>query len=213
MSATKDKPRRGRPKTFDRERVIGVAMEAYWREGVEEISLNELCRRAAVSKPGVYREFGGEDGLMEAALLRYAETVLDTLIAQIADSPRPFPEVLAGVLEFITDADRPIPPGCLLVRLRGAGPRLGPKTRARVEALRQSALSTYTLWIDQARSRGELASEVPTPVAAAFLDTQISTLLVRMAEGADPGSLRAQARLAFAGLTGWSLVDPTGPPV
>ncbi len=58
----------GRPKTFDRDRVIGIAMECYWREGVDGVLLNELCRRAAVSKPGVYREFGGEDGLMDAVV-------------------------------------------------------------------------------------------------------------------------------------------------
>ena len=43
-------------------------MDSYWRDGVENVSLNELCRRAEVSKPGVYREFGGEEGLLDAVL-------------------------------------------------------------------------------------------------------------------------------------------------
>lgn len=63
--------RRGRPKTFDRDPMIDVAMECYWREGTDGVSLNELYRRADVSKPGVYREFGGEDGLMAAVLEHY----------------------------------------------------------------------------------------------------------------------------------------------
>jgi hypothetical protein len=43
---------------------------------------------------------------------------------------------------------------------------------------------------------------VPTEVVAAFIDTQFMTLLTQMALGEDPQVLRAQAALAFAGLTG-----------
>ncbi|MBT5864543.1 MAG: helix-turn-helix transcriptional regulator, partial [Ilumatobacter sp.] len=51
-------------------------MDAYWREGPDAVSLNEICRRAGVSKPGLYRAFGGEDKLLDAALEHYADVVL-----------------------------------------------------------------------------------------------------------------------------------------
>ena len=72
MSTSPHKPARGRPKTFDRDRTLDVAMESYWREGPGGISLNEVCRRAQVSKPGLYREFGNEDGLLDAVLTRWS---------------------------------------------------------------------------------------------------------------------------------------------
>jgi hypothetical protein len=53
-----------------------------------------------------------------------------------------------------------------------------------------------------AEARGEIASSAPTTVVAAFIDTQLTTLLTQMALGEDPELLRAQAGLAFAGLTG-----------
>lgn len=196
-------PAVGRPKTFDRDRVVGVAMESYWREGVDGISLNELCRRAGVSKPGLYREFGGEDGLMDATLAHYAETVLAPSLEPIM-SRRPFVEVLTEVVETLTDVNRAGPAGCLLVRMQQSPARLGPTVTARVDALREGARAAYAAWVDEAKGRGEVPVGIPTEVAAVFIDTQCSNLLVQMALGEDPESLRAQAALAFAGLTGFA---------
>lgn len=204
MGEASDRPRRGRPKTFDRDHVIDVAMEGYWCEGIGGLSVNEMCRRAGVSKPGLYREFGGEDGLMDAVLARYTEVVLAPTLELIGQE-RPFKEVLASLVELMTQADRAMPPGCLLVKMRGSPSRLGPNTRAQVDGLRARVIATYAEWIERAKERSELPRAVPTAVAAAFLDTQFSTLLAQMAAGEDPALLRAQARLAFAGLTGTGL--------
>jgi len=201
VSGDSDVPRRGRPKTFDRDRAIEVAMDCYWREGADGVSLNEICRRAEVSKPGLYREFGGEDGLMAAALERYAATVLAPTLEQTR-LDRPFREVLETLVGFMTDPDRPVPTGCLLSSMRVSPARLGPVTRARVGALGDGARADYAAWVQRAKERGELAPDVPVEVAAAFIDTQFTTLLVQMAAGEDPELLRSQARLAFAGLTG-----------
>jgi AcrR family transcriptional regulator len=192
-------PKRGRPKTFARDRAIDVAMEAYWREGTDDVPLNEVCRRAHVAKPGVYREFGGEDGLMDAVLARYAETVLAPMFERIADD-RPFAEVLEALIEFMTDTDRTMPAGCLLAKMRVVSSHLGPATQARADALGATARARYADWVELAKGRGEIAPSVPTNVAAAFIDTQFTMLLVQMAAGADPEQVRAQARLAFVGL-------------
>jgi len=202
-------PKRGRPKTFARDRAIDVAMEAYWREGTDDVPLNEVCRRAHVAKPGVYREFGGEDGLMDAALERYAETVLSPFFEQVA-SDRPFAEVLEALIEFMTDTDHTRPAGCLLAKMRVVSSHLGAATRSRAEALGADARVRYADWVERAKGRGEIARDVPTNVAAAFIDTQFTWLLVQMASGAEPGLLRAQARLAFVGLVVG--VDRASPP-
>jgi hypothetical protein len=68
----------------------------------------------------------------------------------------------------------------------------------------------YADWVDRAKTRGEIVSSVPTTVAAALIDTQFTMLLVQMALGADPELLRAQAGLAFAGLTG-VIIAPSSP--
>lgn len=209
VDETSEAPKQGRPKTFARDRAIDVAMETYWREGTDDVPLNEVCRRANVSKPGVYREFGGEDGLMDAALERYAETVLPQIYGQIGDD-RPFAEVLEVLIGFMTDADRDMPAGCLLAKMRMVSSHLGPATQARAEALSGDARARYAVWVERAKARGEIAPGVPTDVAASFIDTQFTLLLVQMAAGAEPDLLRAQARLAFVGLVAG--VDRASPP-
>lgn len=195
---------RGRPKTFDRERVIQIAMNAYWSEGTDDVSLNEICRRAGVSKPAIYREFGGEDGLMDAALEFYATTVLAPVMGYITQDG-PFAEVLFGLVDLMVgvgaDVDRNLPAGCLLAKMRVLSSRLGPATQARVDALRADALASYAAWVERAKGRGEVSADISTAVAASFLDTQLTSLFMQIALGDDPEALRAQSRLTFAGLT------------
>lgn len=191
----------GRPRTFDRGEVIEVAVESYWRDGVEGVSFNEICRRAGVSKPGVYREFGGEDGLMDAALAHYAETVLAPNF-NLVTNDLAFSEALDVLVELMTDANRAGPAGCLLAKMQHTPARLGEATAARVEQLRGHARSSYAAWVDQAKERGEVSPKVSTTVAAALIDIQCTTLLVQTALGEDPELLRAQARMAFASMAG-----------
>ncbi|MFT6397207.1 MAG: AcrR family transcriptional regulator, partial [Bradymonadia bacterium] len=87
MTETPKKRGRGRSKTFDRERTLNVAMDNYWRDGVDGVSLNETCRRAGISKPGLYREFGGEDQFTSAVLARYCETVLTSCPGESVRGP------------------------------------------------------------------------------------------------------------------------------
>ena len=189
-------PVRGRPRTFRRDHVVQVAMDAYWREGPDAVSLNEICRRAGVSKPGLYRAFGGEDKLLDAALEHYADVVLAPYFAAV-DPDTPLRDTLEAIVASFTDADRAGPPGCLLARLQQAD-GLGPLATGRVEGLRKQARDSYATLIELAKARCEVAEEIPTEVAAAMVDIECNAVLLRMAAGEDPQLLRAQARLAFS---------------
>ena len=62
---------RGRPKTLNRAQVLECAMMQYWRKGPAEVSINDICKLTNHSKPGIYIEFGSDDGLKMAALKSY----------------------------------------------------------------------------------------------------------------------------------------------
>ncbi|MEQ8842021.1 MAG: TetR/AcrR family transcriptional regulator [Acidimicrobiales bacterium] len=181
--------------------MIDVAMDNYWREGTDAVSLNELCRRAGVSKPALYREFGGEDGLMDATLEHYAETVLAPML-DLTTHDDPFEDVLASMIDIMIDLDRDMPPGCLLAKMRVLSSRLGAATQTRTNNLRVEAQARYADWVERAKARGDITADIPTTVAAAFIDNQFTALLTQVALGEDPDMLRAQSRLTFAGLTG-----------
>lgn len=198
MERGHEKRGRGRPQTLDRQRTVEVAMTSFWCDGVRDVSMNEICRRANVSKPGVYREFGNEDGLTEAAVELYRETVVAAVLEALAVD-KPFSEVLDGILRFTTEPSGK-PAGCLVAELRSAPGELGPATAAKVSAVAEEMRQAYEQWFRRAQARGEVDGTVSPVLAAHFIDTQLTSVLLQMRLRTDPELVRAQARLAFRAL-------------
>lgn len=57
------------------ERVLDAAVEVFWETPTEQLSLDEVARRADVSVRTVIRRFGGRVGLMAAAAAREQQRV------------------------------------------------------------------------------------------------------------------------------------------
>ena len=173
-------------------------MESYWRDGVHALGLNEICRRTGIAKPVLYREFGGEDGLMTEALDKYWKEVGGAL-SELMSEERPFPVVLAELVRWFTE-DRGKPVGCLFARMRSSPSRLGPMTTKRVESVREELRSALEAWYERGKSRGQVNTAIASTLAATFLDTQLTTAVLQMMLGESPDVIRAQAALAFQGL-------------
>ena len=173
-------------------------MENYWREGPHALSVNEVCRRMGLSKPSLYREFGGEDGLLDAALEHYWKTVLAPLAAYFTPN-HSFAETTEVLIAFATDPGER-PKGCLLAKSRGVRERFGPVAGARVDTMSRTLKEAYLAMINRARDRGEVRGDITPELAARYVDTQVTTALHQVAAGQDPDEVRAQTELAFAAL-------------
>jgi AcrR family transcriptional regulator len=195
MSDDQQRRRPGRPRTFDRERALTLVVDNYWREGAHSLSLNEVCRRASISKPALYREFGGEDGLMEAALEQYAQLVIQPVLDAIA-MPLPFADLMERLIVGMT-ASGDSPAGCLFTEMRLSRPRLGAATAARIEQLEAQRRGAFEDWYRRALALGEASVAVEPSLAAEYIDAQIASVLMQMGAGASPERVREQARLAF----------------
>jgi AcrR family transcriptional regulator len=57
------------------ERILDAAVDAFWAQPGEQVSLDEVARRAGVSVQTVIRRFGGRDGLLAAAVQRESQRV------------------------------------------------------------------------------------------------------------------------------------------
>src|SRR5512135_1546903 len=57
------------------ERILDAATEIFWETPVDQISMDDVARRAGVTVQTVIRRFGGKGGLMAAAAAREAERV------------------------------------------------------------------------------------------------------------------------------------------
>ena len=113
---------RGRPKKLNRNQVLDFVMISYWNDGPTNVSINDICKKAGISKPSLYNEFGSEDELQAAALHNYHEKILSQLF-KIFDETIHFKHSLKKLVDLST-IDRSLdglPYGCLHEQMCLAG--------------------------------------------------------------------------------------------
>ncbi|WP_339542026.1 TetR/AcrR family transcriptional regulator [Pseudomonas sp. JAI120] len=174
-------------------------MEAYWKEGVRGLSLNEICRRCDISKPGLYREFWNEDGLMKAVILKYQEQVLDSVL-QMLNTEMPFREALDNLVSFATSVSdsQEVPKGCLLIKMRESRMHLGEATRAQIDFIQEQALAAYREWVERSKAKGEFSADISSEFASAYIDAQLSNAASQISRGEDPQIVKKMLLVAFS---------------
>jgi AcrR family transcriptional regulator len=199
MPVKRDPPTRGRPKTLERDHVLQTALMCYWADGPTNVSISDICLKTGASKPSVYREFGSDDGLKEAALETYERMVFTPLYDIIA-SDQPFEKVLEALISFTIQDRRALglPDGCLYSAMRAHSDELGEITREKVDQLRLETLANYERWIERAKSKGEFRKDIPTDTAALYFDTQNGGAMRLQKEGVPNAVIGEVLKLAFS---------------
>ena len=188
---------RGRPKTLDRDRVLQTALIQYWSKGPANVSISDICNLTGASKPGVYREFGSDDGLKKAVLELYHGLAIQPVI-DILEKNQPTTDAIDALIGFMTQ-DRTalgIPQGCLFVMMRAQSQQLGPSTCAKISQMRLELLNTYSEWITRSKLRGEFA-DIPTDIAALFFDAQHGGAMRMQREGVSNDDVANVLEIAF----------------
>ena len=170
-------------------------MEHYWRDGICALSLNEVSRRISVSKPSIYREFGGEDGLIEAVLGHYREATVVPVLDHLKTT-RPFNQIMEDLIIGMT-TERGAPPGCLFTEMRLLRRHLGPKSIAKVELVESERRDAFERWYARALENSEVNPALSPAAAARFIDAQFSMVLLHMGMGQAIDEVREHARLAM----------------
>src|SRR5688500_5567132 len=60
------------------ERILDAAVDLFWEQPIDDMSLEAIASRASVTVQTVIRRFGGKDGLITAAVQRETERVART---------------------------------------------------------------------------------------------------------------------------------------
>ena len=188
----------GRPRSFDMDEALDKAMEVFWRHGYDGATLAELTGAMGIKPPSLYAAFGNKEGLLKAALDRYAHRRAEH-IAQIvsASTAREVAErLLFGIADSQTDPKNP--PGCLLVQgglACGAGSENVPFELAAKRAETEAELRDR---FARARDEGDLPQAADPAALARFLSSVTAGMGVMAASGADRVALREVAQVALA---------------
>ncbi|RVU14093.1 TetR/AcrR family transcriptional regulator [Methylobacterium oryzihabitans] len=186
----------GRPRSFDTDKALDEAMEVFWRHGYDGASLAMLTRAMGIKPPSLYAAFGSKEGLLKAALDRYAQRRSAHMgFVLAAPTARDVAErFLGSIADSHTDPANP--PGCLLVQgglACGEGSEHIPFALASKRAMTEAELRDRFL---QARQEGDLPDDADPAALARFLSTVASGMGVLASSGADRDALREVARVA-----------------
>ena len=191
--------KKGRPKTIDLERIKNVAMVNYWSDGPTNVSLNEICFKAKISKPGFYREFGGEDGLMQSVLLLYKNTLIKQIL-NILKLEKPFDETIDLLIEYVIEKrdEEHIKNGCLLAKFRQSRDKFGKKTQEQIDIILKERYLDFELWIKEAKSKGEFNHPLSPKLVANYIISQLDYAVYALANGEKNNNIRHFLTLALS---------------
>ena len=123
---------RGRPREFDKDEVLGAALQVFWQKGYEGASLSDLTDAMGITRPSLYAAFGNKEALFLQALDRYEKDKL-AYIGEAVDAltARAVAEnLLLGAVEVATGGESR---GCMGVISSVACQSIEPSIRGRCE--------------------------------------------------------------------------------
>ena len=191
--------KKGRPKTIDLERIKNVAMINYWSDGPTNVSLNEICFKAKISKPGFYREFGGEDGLMKSVLLLYKNTLIQQIL-DLLKLEKTFDETLDLLIAFVigNKDEEHIKKGCLLAKFRQSRDKFGKKTQEQIDIILRERYLNFELWIKKAKSKGEFDLPLSSKFVARYIISQLDYAISGLANGEKNNNIKDVLTLSLS---------------
>lgn len=176
----------GRPRSFDRDVALDLALDAFWERGYHGTSIAQLTEAMGIAAPSLYAAFGDKNKLFDEAVARYQEGLDRGLIAGLeAPTVREAIErVLRGAAEHYTAEHRPS--GCLVM----SEPLLADhRARAR-SAIRDR--------IERGRKDGDLPADADSDVLADFVDLVLAGMSARARDGASRQQLYQSIDCALA---------------
>lgn len=192
---------RGRPRSFDRDVALDVAMRVFWEKGYEGTTIADLTGAMGLKPPSFYGAFGDKCTLFREAVQRYAETEGAAPMRALTETP-----TLKDALEAMLHAAIGLyakpgkPGGCLVVT---AAINCTPEHAGHASALakrRTRMRSTIEARIRQAQAERQLSAQVDARGLAEFYTTVLHGLALRARDGATAEQLMGSVRLAMRAL-------------
>ncbi|MCX5570689.1 TetR/AcrR family transcriptional regulator [Kaistia nematophila] len=190
-----DTPSRGgRPRGFDRDGALDVAMRLFWRHGYEGVSIGELTRALDIAPPSLYAAFGSKAGLYEEALRRYEALVSVELpqpgdAATLEDAVR---QMLEASVRAVTDPAGEL--GCMIstgmISAHAEHEDLARAVSDRRNRYREAMLRTLARWTGEAEAAA----------LARYLTAVMQGLSVQARDGAGADALSLIVDEVLAGL-------------
>ena len=191
---------RGRPRTFDPDKVLDRALKVFWKKGYEGASLPDLTKAMGINRPSLYAAFGNKEALFRKAVERYEQGPAGH-VREALDLPAAR-QVVERLLRggICVGAGPKNPRGCLMVQGALTCGAAAEPARKELAARRAAGEAALRKRLERAREEGDL----PRGADPADLAKYVVTVLHGMAVQAAGGASRAELeRVVDTALRAW----------
>jgi AcrR family transcriptional regulator len=201
--ARPSKPR-GRPRGFNREAALDVAMRLFWTRGYEATSINDLTAALGIGSTSLYAAFGSKDELYAEALARYCATFEHLVFGRFRSASSAKDAAAAFLTDSaaaMTGSECNLPHGCMAT-LAFVGSEGHSELEEVMRSTRASAFDVLKRRFDDAVVQGDLPASVDTAQLSSFVQTVQSGMAIRARDGASRTELQIVAQTAMLGWEG-----------
>ncbi|MFF8657232.1 TetR/AcrR family transcriptional regulator [Streptomyces huasconensis] len=194
-----------RPRTFDEERALDAAMHAFWENGYEATSTQDLCAATGLGRSSIYNTFSSKHDLFRRALARYMETMNARQLDILEDVERSGLERVRALLALIVEGEfehrkdgHSI--GCLTVNTTVELAARDPEAAAMLERDLAARLTMLHTAIRSGQRAGDITAERGADTLARYVNAVIGGMRVAAQGGADRATLEGIAETALDAL-------------
>lgn len=188
-----------RPRTVDDTRLLGDAMQLFWRKGFANTGIRELEQGLGLKAPSLYNRFGSKEALFQAALAHYIERIVTGRVQRYLQADAP----LQGLRDFFdttynyVDTQHP-PLACLLVNASIEFGDADPLIALQLAEGARRVKDGFRACLARAQGREEIAANADINAWTETLYLALQGLLVTSKAVRDPAVMRYQVDTLFS---------------
>ncbi len=163
-----------RPISFDPEAALEQAVDLFWTRGYHDVSVEDIVQATGLNRHSLYARYGSKLGLLQAAVDRYRETVLDR-IRRILAAPDSARDKIRRLLMLRSEGggdeffESMLDRGCFAVRISNELRNSHEEFRRVVNDFGDAVEAMLTDVVRQGQQRGEIRSDRTAEDLAAVL--------------------------------------------
>lgn len=187
----------GRPRAFDVDKALDIALKIFWEKGYEGASLNDLTTAMGINRPSMYAAFGNKEDLFRKALDRYVSGPASYLRKALAEpvARHAIELVLTGAVDLLTGKSGPH--GCLIVQAALACGDTADPIRKELVARRLASQAAIRERLERARSEDDLPPNSDPDGLARYFTAIVHGMAVQAVGGASRTDLEGIVKTAL----------------
>lgn len=190
-------PKFKRRKADRPEEIVAAALEVFAEKGFAAARLDDIARRAGVSKGAIYLYFATKEDIFRAVVEQGVAPNLAAVQAAIANNPNSFPDLLRSFIGVISGVVTDSPVGGIVKMVIGEARNFPELAQVWHDRLVAPALGAMAGAIAAAQARGELRPGDPRAYALSLISPLLVGVIWRETFtpiGAEPFDIPALAK-------------------